>query len=414
MIMSIGRVGGPAGGPTRHRGALCVALPPPRRRSSVRADERSSGLSLAQARRARLPARRQYSVAASVCASAQAARARGVARIALPGVRCGICSCCVRVAPCAGSVAPDVAWCSGRLCELWCKRHGWRCGLLVQACRELGSLSCAVAEGASPVARAGNAQKTAMSRAKNQAKADSSKQGVEPQRERCVPSPTQRCARGAGDGFLLYALDAGARAVNRQPAEAERGCAHAEGVFFLSPAPVALRPVRLGLPAVRLRRLSASCGFAEAVCACRPAVQDLPSAVHLYIVRGEAEGTQRQQAPEGRVRGLLPGFREEVRRHPAWQARGRGCGCVCVLCLLRGECECIAQLSTESGRAHCTAARLRCVSPPKQVGTSKARQGRMFPKHVRQPGSTPREAPTWHPPSQRGWPPRPWPVWHGA
>ena len=203
-LLSIGRVGGPAGGPTR-RTAEHSASRSRHRVAAAPCALRSAALafpSLRRVERASLPAA-QYSVAASVCASAQAARARGVARIALPGVRCGICSCCVRVAPCAGSVAPDVAWCSGRLCELWCKRHGWRCGLLVQACRELGSLSCAVAEGASPVARAGNAQKTAMSRAKNQAKADSSKQGVEPQRERCVPSPTRSCARGAGDGFLL-------------------------------------------------------------------------------------------------------------------------------------------------------------------------------------------------------------------
>ena len=64
-----------------------------------------------------------------------------------------------------------------------------------------------------------------------------------------------------------------------------------------------------GQPASRLlRMLSTSCGFAEAVYGYRFAVQNLLAAVHLHVDRSETEGAQRQQAPEGCVRGLLPGF----------------------------------------------------------------------------------------------------------
>ena len=120
--------------------------------------------------------------------------------------------------------------------------------------------------------------------------------------------------------------------------------------------------------AICLQRLP--CEFAETSCPCRCAVQDLPPAVHLHVLRGKAEGAQRQQAPEGCVRGLLPGFREEVRRKMTrWQAAAAAHSlAVHALC---GECECIAQLSTKSGRAHCTAARLRCASPPKHVGAAR-------------------------------------------
>ena len=104
--------------------------------------------------------------------------------------------------------------------------------------------------------RAGNAQKTAMSRAKNQAKADSSNKGAEPQgRAGCskpytpplvVCKPFTRCLR-------LSAPNTCSCAGNRQPAEAERGFTHSEGVcprMFLHASPRAAPAGRCNSPFV--------------------------------------------------------------------------------------------------------------------------------------------------------------------
>jgi hypothetical protein len=108
----------------------------------------------------------------------------------------------------------------GHLGAGWLTRRGARVARWTPSCNARGAAAQPPPlTRVSPRARAGNAQKTAMSRAKNQAKLDGASKGA--QRAR---------ARRRACGALTSAGSAASlRAAPRQPAEAERGGADAEG-----------------------------------------------------------------------------------------------------------------------------------------------------------------------------------------